>query len=179
MDIIRIAWPCQYTIAMSTTKYLSLHTGEKITKKLNIIGQIEQAEKKAFTRHEAFDFHNELKKRNLELVVIVNDAYGIGARPTLVAYMAFSHTKAGSTVVLQKVCVREEFRRQGIGKDMLAAQVQRLKGRGTAKLQLWVDDSNVAARRLYDSIGFKEVSRICDYYAMGRVGVQMALSLVS
>lgn len=142
------------------------------------MSQIEQAEKKYFARHEAFDFHNELKKRNLELIVIVNEAHGSSSRPALVAYMVFAYMKHGSTVMLHKICVQEKFRRQGIAKDVLANQVQRLKKKGIAKIQLWVDDSNVAARQLYAYVGFKEVSRCSDYYAMGRAGVQMALSLV-
>jgi len=164
---------------MATIRCLSLLTGEKITKKHDVIDQIEQAEKKSFAQHEAFDFHNELKKRNLELVVIIDDARDSASRPTLVAYMVFTYMKPGSTVMLHKVCVREQFRRQGIAKDVLAAQVKRLKKQGTAKVQLWVDDNNIAARRLYNCIGFEEVSRFSDYYAVGRVGVQMALSLVS
>lgn len=163
---------------MSTIRCLSLHTGEKIAKKQDVMSQIEQAEKKYFARHEAFDFHNELKKRNLELIVIVNEAHGSSSRPALVAYMVFAYMKHGSTVMLHKICVQEKFRRQGIAKDVLANQVQRLKKKGIAKIQLWVDDSNVAARQLYAYVGFKEVSRCSDYYAMGRAGVQMALSLV-
>lgn len=164
---------------MSTIRSLSLYTGEKITNKQNVIDQVEQTEKKSFPPHEAFDFRNELKKRNLELVVIVNDTHASSSRPALVAYMVFAYMNLGRTVMLHKVCVRKDFRRQGIAKGMLAAQVQRLKKQGTAKIQLWVDDRNIAAKQLYNCIGFEEVSRFADYYAMGRIGVHMALSLVS
>lgn len=166
------------SVVMATIRCLSLQTGEQITMtKQQVLCQVEQTEKKSFARQEAFDFSNELQKRNLELVVIVKGAGSLSLQLTVVAYLVFAYVKPGNTVTLQKVCVRKEFRRQGIAKATLAAQTKRLTDHGTTKVQLWVDESNLAARRLYNCIGFEEVCRFHDYYAVGRTGIQMALRL--
>lgn len=144
----------------------------------DVILQIEQAEKKSFARHEVFGFTNELKKRNVELAVIMSDASGADNRPTLAAYLVLAFLKPGNTVTLQKICVCERFRRQGIATNLINAQVERLSTHGTVRVQLWVDGDNLPAMRLYDSIGFAEVSRVEDYYAVGRTGVRMSLSLL-
>lgn len=170
----------QSAITMATIGCMSLETGTTIkTTRQDVIQQIEQAEKKSFARHEVFDFTNELKKRNVELVVIVSDASGADNRPTLAAYLVLAFLKPGNTVMMQKICVCERFRRQGIARTLINAQVERLRRHGTSRVQLWVDGGNLPAMRLYDSIGFKEVTRVEDYYAVGRTGVQMSLSLLS
>lgn len=164
---------------MATIRCTSLQTGKtvKMTRQ-DILHQIEQAEKKSFARHEVFDFPNELKKRNTELVVIMSGAHGADNRLTLAAYLVLTFLKPGNTVTLQKICVCENFRRQGIARTLINAQVERLRRHGTVKVQLWVDGDNLPAMSLYDSIGFEEVTRVEDYYAVGRIGVQTSLSLV-
>ncbi len=87
----------------------SLHTGEKLrVAKDNLIHQVQHAERKTFPRREAMDFSTELQKRNMDLVIIVDDV-GVftPVRPNLVAYMVFVHLKAGKAVLLHKVCVSE------------------------------------------------------------------------
>ena len=56
---------------------------------------------------------------------------------------------------------------------MLETQAERLKKQGCTKIQLWVDEGNLPARRLYRVLGFEEMSRVNDYYAVGRTGIQM------
>ena len=87
----------------------SLNTGEKLrVAKEDLIHQVQHVEKKTFPRREAMDFTTELQKRNMDLVIIVDDA-GVftPVRPKLVAYTVFVHLKAGSAVLLHKVCVSE------------------------------------------------------------------------
>ena len=153
----------------------SLHTGKILQGgKGELLQQVQHVEKKSFPRREALDFSIEVQKRNMDLVIIVDDA-GITetARPNIVAYMVFAHLKAGKAVLLHKICVHDEFRRRGIARIVLRTQAERLRKQGCTKIQLWVDEANVPARCLYNTIGFEEMSRVNDYYAVGRTGIQM------
>ena len=87
----------------------SLHTGEQLrVAKDNLIHQVQHAERKTFPRREVMDFSTELQKRNMDLVIIVDDiGVSTPVRPNLVAYMVFVHLKAGKAVLLHKVCVSE------------------------------------------------------------------------
>ena len=157
----------------------SLHTGESHrAAKDELIHQVQHVEKKTFPRREALDFSAELRKRNMDLVIIVDEAnlYTL-ARPRMVAYMVFVHLKAGNTVLLHKICVDGEYRRRGIARTVLEAQAERLKKQGCTKIQLWVDEGNVPARGLYNGLGLEEMSTVNDYYAAGRNGIQMLWDL--
>ncbi|KAL9138545.1 MAG: hypothetical protein Q9175_000227 [Cornicularia normoerica] len=106
------------------------------------------------------DFSTELRKRNTDLVVVVDDAgASTPAMPKLVAYMIFVHLKAGKAVLLHKICVLEDYRRRGIAKIVLEIQAERLKKQGCSKIQLWVDEGNVPARRLYKVLGLEELGK--------------------
>ena len=107
-----------------------------------------------------------------------NEPVQIHSKAILVAYMVIIHTKTAHVVELQKICILEAYRLQGIGKKMLTAQTERIKNHGAAKMQLWVQESNRPARNLYQQIGFKRSRVVDDYYALGRNGVQKALSMV-
>lgn len=156
----------------------SLRTGNKLRlAKEDLIHQVQHVqhvEKKTFARCEAMDFDTELQKRNMDLVIIVDDSAVVTSlRPKLVAYMVFVHLKTGNAVLLHKLCVSEEYRGRGIAKTVLETQAEVLKKQGCTKIQLWVDAGNVPARRLYKGLGLEEVSKVNDYYAVGRTGVQM------
>ena len=153
----------------------SLHTGTILqVGKDDLIRQVQHAEKKTFPRREALNFSTEIQKRNMDLVIIVDDAGIITpSRSKLVAYMVLVHLKAGNAVLLHKVCVDGEYRRRGIARIALQTQAERLKKQGCTRIQLWVDEGNAPARRLYSILGLEEVSRVNDYYAVGRTGIQM------
>ena len=166
---------------MPTVVTLSLQTGKHLSvSKQAVLPQIERAEKKNFARHEAFDFHLELNKRNVDLVIVVRDD-GISPRetPIMAAYSVFVHSKPGNLVMLHKICVLEDFRRQGIAKKILAMQTEKYTRRGCSKIKLWVDEQNMPARSLYESAGFQKTDKVDDYYAPGRTGLQMSLDLIS
>ena len=165
---------------MATITTMSLRTGKHLPlSKHAVLPQVERAEKKNFARHEAFDFHLELRKRNVDLVIILKDD-GIQPKETLVvvAYSVFVHSKPGNFVMLHKICVLEDFRRQGVATKILATQMEKYTSRGCSKIQLWVDEQNMPARSLYESAGFKGLNRVENYYAPGRTGLQMALELL-
>lgn len=166
---------------MANVIIMSLRTGEKLrVAKDDLIHQVQHIEKKTFPRREAMDFYTELQKRNTDLVIIVDDPGVLTpGTPKLVAYLVLVHLKAGNVVLLHKVCVSEEYRGRGIAKTALQVQAERLKKQGCTKIQLWVDAANVPARRLYEALGLEEVSKVNDYYAVGRTGIQMLWRLSS
>lgn len=153
----------------------SLHAGESLRiAKTDLVHQVQHVEKKNFSRREVLDFNTELQKRNMDLVIIVDDAgISLPARPKVVAYIVFAHLKAGNAVLLHKICVDDGYRRRGIARTVLEVQAERLNKRGCTKIQLWVDEGNVPARGLYNALGLEEVSKVDDYYAAGRNGIQM------
>lgn len=128
-----------------------------------------------FPRNEAMAFESELRKPNFELILIIKDVLRNGL-PALVAYVAIARTKGRA--LLHKVCVLEEFRRQGIATMVLQRQFERLKVQGCGVVQLWADVHREPAKHLYSQLGFLEVQIVENYYAPGRAGTKMELCLV-
>ena len=65
---------------------------------------------------------------------------------------------------MMNVAVDEDYRRQGVGKMLIEALVERLKAQESHCLTLEVRDSNAPARNLYGSLGFSEIGRRKNYY---------------
>lgn len=160
-------------MATSTVLSLDLHESPKPPQQ-GILDQIKHAEKKTFSRNEAFDFDLELKKRNTELIVIVDDSES-SSSPILAAYAVYVNTQ--KLTMLHKLCVVENFRRRGIARTLLLFQHRKLLLRGRSNVQLWVDKERVPASQLYSSIGFVEVGRLENCYGANRTGVRMILQL--
>ncbi|KAI4191187.1 MAG: hypothetical protein L6R41_000233 [Letrouitia leprolyta] len=159
---------------MATWSFWSLdaHEQQQPPYPNKILDQVKHAEKKVFPRSEALDFDIESKKRNAEVIVVLDTA-GSSPTPRLAAYAVFIHTP--KLVLLHKVCVLDKYRRQGVGRRMLLKQFELLARRGTAKVQLWVDEERTAARNLYDSMKFKVVGRVENYYGPNRTALRMIL----
>lgn len=69
------------------------------------------------------------------------------------------------------------FSRRGIGRRLVSAAVDRAASLGAARLFLEVGTGNLAARGLYDALGFREVGRRPGYYADGEDAVVLARPL--
>lgn len=65
---------------------------------------------------------------------------------------------------IYNVAVREEYRRQQIGYQMLSELIRQAKDRGITALTLEVRQSNEAARRLYERLGFVNAGTRKDFY---------------
>lgn len=65
---------------------------------------------------------------------------------------------------LADLAVTRDSRRQGVGRRLIDAVVERAGRRGVEQLHLQVRVSNVAARRLYAGAGFQFVGRLRSYY---------------
>lgn len=65
---------------------------------------------------------------------------------------------------IMNVAVREEFRRQGVGRLLLESLIEEGKKRGALFFTLEVAFDNRSAIRLYEGFGFREVGRRKKYY---------------
>lgn len=62
------------------------------------------------------------------------------------------------------LCVAPQHRRIGAARALLETATRALRAAGVDRLHLEVAEDNVAARRLYDSVGFRMVARRKNYY---------------
>jgi ribosomal-protein-alanine N-acetyltransferase len=97
---------------------------------------------------------------------------GLRQRIALVACDAESGLVAGFAVAsmvppegeLETVGVASEFQRRGIGRQLVNEMGKKFRLQGVTKVLLEVRDSNLAAKGLYCSLGFREMSRRSGYY---------------
>ncbi len=93
---------------------------------------------------------------------------GEAERPDLrLAGYIFARVIAGEAEILN-IAVLPEFRRGGLGSDLLSAALAGLRARGAASVFLEVRESNEEAKRLYGGRGFRPVGVRTDYYRKPR-----------
>ncbi|RAL00273.1 GNAT family N-acetyltransferase [Aspergillus ibericus CBS 121593] len=160
---------------MSTDLTVSDIHSLKKDQALEILAEMARVEKKTFPTNEAMGFGEELwrKKPNTRVLYVTRAAPD--ARPTLLAYAVYVRQKG--IALLNKVCVGEAYRRQGVGMHLMNYLRVRLQREGCQHIHLWVDKARSPARSLYARNGFKEREHIPDYYAPGRTGIKMILDL--
>jgi ribosomal-protein-alanine N-acetyltransferase len=66
---------------------------------------------------------------------------------------------------MMNLAVAPDFRRNGIGRQLVECLIQRLRDNGVTSLTLEVRASNDAARMLYNNMGFSQVGRRPNYYS--------------
>jgi ribosomal-protein-alanine N-acetyltransferase len=69
-----------------------------------------------------------------------------------------------ATADVQRVAVRPDRRREGIGRALLDALLAQARGRGCAEALLEVRHDNAAALAMYEAIGFEQIARRRGYY---------------
>jgi GNAT superfamily N-acetyltransferase len=74
--------------------------------------------------------------------------------------------------LLDLLYVRPAARRQGIGTELLRAAAEQVQAAGAEMLALEVLESNPAARRLYDRLGFRTVERVLAAPVTALVGAE-------
>jgi [ribosomal protein S18]-alanine N-acetyltransferase len=70
---------------------------------------------------------------------------------------------AGEAHILN-VCIRDEYRSRGFARKVMLYLLERARGAGMSEAYLEVRPSNVAAARLYHSLGFEQVGIRRGYY---------------
>ena len=80
---------------------------------------------------------------------------------------------------IHNIAVHPEFRRQGIGQTLLRQVVEQARRRDSSRVTLEVRVSNIAAQKLYESVGFTSQGLRKGYYSDdGEDALIMALQLV-
>jgi ribosomal protein S18 acetylase RimI-like enzyme len=74
---------------------------------------------------------------------------------------------------IYSLAVRAESRGQGVGAKLLEAMINRLAARGAKRVYLEVEESNIAAIRLYLRSDFASIGVLPDYYGPGKPAVHM------
>lgn len=78
---------------------------------------------------------------------------------------------------LMRLAVHPRHRRRGIAGALVTAGLERLVHRGITRCYLEVREGNLAARRLYETLGFHAVGRRRAYYSDGTDALLMTRSL--
>ena len=73
----------------------------------------------------------------------------------------------GSYPYLHIIAVKEEYRSNGIGKQLIKFFEDNASGYSSTKYFLTVDDFNPRAKKLYESLGYKCVGELTDFYKKG------------
>jgi [ribosomal protein S18]-alanine N-acetyltransferase len=74
----------------------------------------------------------------------------------------------GELADLNRLVVAPAFRRRGIGSELVAAGLATVRGLGARAVILEVDYDNDPAIKLYQRMGFEQLSVRTDYYGPGR-----------
>lgn len=114
------------------------------------------------------------------------------ASPRAVTLTAESHGRVvGHIVGLQRrhrrcmsgrvysLAVHPDYRGRGLGRRLMQAMLTELAARQTRRVYLEVELSNASAVKLYEHLGFRRIGVLSDYYAPGRPGLHMMLTLPS
>ncbi|MBR1672676.1 MAG: GNAT family N-acetyltransferase [Fretibacterium sp.] len=102
-------------------------------------------------------------------------AFTTGASQELLGYAVLGREKGDS--LLMALIVRMEFRRRGIGSQLLAAAGDCASYLGFAHLRLRVRRSNAAAIALYEGMSFAKRSVSRGYYSNGEDAIVMSARL--
>ena len=157
---------------MALTSCVAVQDGRKVQLSIErLLRQVRLCEKQAFSRTEALDFEVELRKRNTQLFVYVD------AKHNVVAYVLLAFLSPGRIVNLHKICVHPAHRSRGIATRVLQGSIKSLEARGSSKIQLWVDEGNKIALKLYSRLNFEKIGSVRDYYGPGRTALHMSLCL--
>jgi len=97
-------------------------------------------------------------------LILVADYRGAGAPRALIAGFAAARS-IGAEAELQNLAVRPECRGHGVARTLIEALHRRLAAAGADRVCLEVRVSNLAARRLYSSLGYAECGLRRSYYA--------------
>jgi ribosomal-protein-alanine acetyltransferase len=78
---------------------------------------------------------------------------------------------------LYTIAVAEAARGRGLASALITALAAEARRRGCRQLGLEVRADNIAARGLYEKLGFRVVDTLAGYYEDGTAGLRMTLSL--
>ena len=86
----------------------------------------------------------------------------------------YGEMKLGHIVTIDVV---PKYRRKGIATKLLQKVEKEFQNSGIETSYLEVRDDNVAARKLYQKLGYREVEVLKDYYSRGGDGIRLEKTL--
>ncbi|MBN2668813.1 MAG: GNAT family N-acetyltransferase [Bacteroidales bacterium] len=120
----------------------------------------------AFYSIDGYAFDNQLTKNNLRLLVDdsnLGKAFLVQANQSIVGYFlityGFSFEYGGRTALVDEIYIKEEFRHQGLGKQIMEYIETQTKKEQIKLLQLEVEPRNTNAEMLYLNYGFTQNKR--------------------
>lgn len=138
-------------------------------------GKIEDIEKLLDIEKESFldpwnykAFENQIKEEKTGIITSK-------VKDKIVSYVCYYFII--DTVHIVKVAVAEEYRKKGIGSSIIQSLIKKLSLSGAKEFVLEVRSSNLAGRRLYESLGFQILGERKNYYSDGESGIMMSLLL--
>lgn len=118
------------------------------------VGDVTDEQYACFMRMPGYD-------RELDVVAVAPDG-------TIAAYVNGWLDPVNKIGDLGPVGAREAYRRQGLTRAVLLECMRRMKARGMDRVCVSTGEPNVAARGLYESVGFRIVNRYVEYAAAQR-----------
>ena len=130
----------------------------------DLIEVVEIEEQSGLSRWGWAAYYAELQTGNRDLMLIAYTAKSSILEHRHVAGYIVARETAGE-LHINNVAVREHFRRQGIGRALLARVVQEAERLEVTTAFLEVRHGNLAAQALYEQCGFKAIARRSNYYS--------------
>ncbi|MGZ3788061.1 MAG: GNAT family N-acetyltransferase [Bacteriovorax sp.] len=91
----------------------------------------------------------------------------------VIGFCLFDLSDADSFAHLLKVLIHPDYRNQRLSKVVLEKAVNHLESKAYKEFFLEVEESNLAAQSLYQSLGFIKIHRKKDFYGSGRAALIM------
>jgi ribosomal protein S18 acetylase RimI-like enzyme len=132
-------------------------------------------ERRVFPKHESLaeKLDKEIKRRNAILLYAMPESKG----DQLAGYALISW-QAPRRGNIEKLCVAQAYRRQGVGRALCEEGFKALRTRGVDEIYLHVDPERHAAIGLYRTLGFEQHgAMILSYYCEGRHAMRMVKKL--
>ena len=130
----------------------------------DLIEVVEIEEESGLSRWGWAAYYAELQSGNRDLMLVAYPAKSsILEHRRLAGYIVARET-AGE-LHINNVAVREHYRRQGIGRALLARIVEEAERLRVTTAFLEVRHGNLAAQSLYEQCGFKAIARRSNYYS--------------
>jgi [ribosomal protein S18]-alanine N-acetyltransferase len=103
----------------------------------------------------------------------------VDADPPLLGYVLAAFEAPAEDAWLLGLGIRPEARGHGYGRALMDRSLERLRGDGVRRVLLTVKPENIAAIRLYESIGFNNTGFHPHYYGDGEGRLMMAAQLAT
>lgn len=110
-----------------------------------------------------------ISRRNLRNLLRSPSAYCVGAydQGVLIGSMVILFRRNAVAARVYSLAVSVAARGRGIGRRMMAAAEKEARRRGCSRMRLEVRMDNIAAIRLYESLGFTDTEVLPGYYEDG------------